>query len=39
MRRKFTSAEVVLLFIVLPFLLLVMTACVLGLVIAAISIF
>jgi hypothetical protein len=39
MRRKFTSAEVVLLFVVLPLLLIVMIACVLGLVISAVSMF
>lgn len=33
MRRKFTSAEVVLLFVVLPLLMLTMTACVLGIII------
>jgi hypothetical protein len=37
MRRKFTSAEVILLFVLLPLLLLGMVACVLGIVYSAIA--
>jgi hypothetical protein len=35
MRRKFTSAEVVLLFIFLPLLLIGMAGCVIGIIVAA----
>jgi len=34
MRRKFTAAEIVLLFIGLPFLLLLMVLCVIGIVLS-----